>query len=93
MTSDKLIPPEEVSRRTGEFNINSGKTMSYIRRNILFPSVPNSHHFFPVDTSFVPHKGDSGHIVFSTKPKIILCDLKIFAGESKSCKYPFCILD
>lgn len=62
VTSDKLIPPEEIANGTRGFNINS-------------------------DTSFVPHKDDSGYIVFSTKPKIILCDLKLATGESKSFLY------
>lgn len=36
------------------------------------------------DTSFVPNKGERGLTVLSTKPRILFCDLKLAAGESKS---------
>lgn len=83
MTNDKLIMLEEVVRRTGDLNISSGKTMSYIRRKIIFLLVPYFVlYFFPADMSFVPYKGDSDYIVFSMNAKIILYALKLCAGES-----------
>lgn len=39
------------------------------------------------DTSFVPNKGERGMTVLSTKPRILFCDLKLGAGESKSYMY------
>ncbi|XP_052099381.1 RAB6A-GEF complex partner protein 2-like [Mytilus californianus] len=39
------------------------------------------------DTSFVPNKGERGLTVLSTKPRILFCDLKLAAGESKSFVY------
>ncbi|XP_042900669.1 RAB6A-GEF complex partner protein 2 [Parasteatoda tepidariorum] len=39
------------------------------------------------DTSFIPCRGESGHVVLSTKPKILFCDLKLLPGESKTFIY------
>lgn len=39
------------------------------------------------DTSFAPCRGERGHIVLSTKPRILFCDLRLSAGESKSYVY------
>ncbi|GIY72062.1 RAB6A-GEF complex partner protein 2 [Caerostris extrusa] len=39
------------------------------------------------DTSFIPCRGESGHVVLSTKPKILFCDLKLSPGESKTYVY------
>ncbi|KAL0270231.1 UNVERIFIED_CONTAM: hypothetical protein PYX00_007702 [Menopon gallinae] len=39
------------------------------------------------DTSFAPCKGETGHVVLSTKPKILFCDLRLAKGESKSYLY------
>lgn len=36
------------------------------------------------DTSFAPCRGDRGHVVFSTKPAILFCDLRLTPGESKT---------
>lgn len=44
---------------------------------------------FVTDTSFAPCRGDKGHIVLSTKPKILFCDLRLSPGESKSCMYHY----
>ena len=38
---------------------------------------------FPLHIFFT---GESGHVVLSTKPKILFCDLKLLPGESKTCK-------
>lgn len=36
-------------------------------------------------TSFLPNKGEHGIIVFSSKPKILFCDLVLEPNSSKSC--------
>jgi len=38
------------------------------------------------DTSFAPCRGERGHVVLSTKPRILFCDLRLSTGESKSCE-------
>lgn len=38
------------------------------------------------ETSFAPCLTDSGHVVLSTKPKILFCDVGLSPGENKSCK-------
>jgi len=40
------------------------------------------------ETSFAPCHGERGHVVLSTKPKILFCDLRLLPGESKS--FPYC---
>lgn len=37
------------------------------------------------ETSFAPCLTDSGHVVLSTKPKILFCDVGLSPGENKSC--------
>ncbi|XP_064608765.1 RAB6A-GEF complex partner protein 2-like [Liolophura sinensis] len=39
------------------------------------------------NTSFVPNRGERGLTVFSTKPKILFCDLQLLPGESKTYLY------
>ncbi|XP_042889914.1 RAB6A-GEF complex partner protein 2-like [Penaeus japonicus] len=39
------------------------------------------------DTSFAPCRGERGHVVLSTKPKILFCDLQLLPGESRSFVY------
>ncbi|KAJ9591555.1 hypothetical protein L9F63_001909 [Diploptera punctata] len=39
------------------------------------------------DTSFAPCRGERGHVVLSTKPRILFCDLRLSTGESKSFLY------
>lgn len=39
------------------------------------------------DTSFAPCKGERGHVVLSTKPKILFCDVRLLPGECKSFIY------
>ena len=36
-------------------------------------------------TSFMPNKGENGIIIYSSKPKILFCDLKLEPNVSKSC--------
>lgn len=36
-------------------------------------------------TSFMPNKGENGVIIYSSKPKILFCDLKLEPSISKSC--------
>ncbi|XP_071964635.1 RAB6A-GEF complex partner protein 2-like isoform X2 [Antedon mediterranea] len=44
---------------------------------------------FPIDsvTSFTPNRGEKGICVVSTTPKILVCDLMLAPGESKTYKY------
>ncbi|XP_013775730.1 RAB6A-GEF complex partner protein 2-like [Limulus polyphemus] len=39
------------------------------------------------ETSFIPSRGEKGHVVLSTEPKILFCDLKLRPGESKTYIY------
>ncbi|CAB0037817.1 unnamed protein product [Trichogramma brassicae] len=39
------------------------------------------------DTSFAPSNKDIGHTILNTKPKILICDLKLKPGERKSFSY------
>ncbi|XP_066996469.1 RAB6A-GEF complex partner protein 2 isoform X2 [Anabrus simplex] len=41
--------------------------------------------FANTDTSFAPCRGERGRIVFSTRPRILFCDLRLSTGENKSC--------
>lgn len=38
-------------------------------------------------TSFMPNKGENGIIIYSSKPKILFCDLKLEPNVSKSCNF------
>ncbi len=40
-------------------------------------------------TSFLPNKGENGIVVYTSKPKILFCDLKLDQNNSKSCKTLF----
>lgn len=59
--------------------------------NINFPSdmcVTKDEKFLGnSETSFAPCLTDNGHVVLSTKPKILFCDVGLSPGENKSCKY------
>ncbi|KAK1175116.1 RAB6A-GEF complex partner protein 2 [Acipenser ruthenus] len=39
------------------------------------------------DTVLVPNRGERGHCMLSTPPKILFCDLRLDPGESKSYSY------
>lgn len=39
------------------------------------------------DTSFNPSRSERGHVVFSTNPRILFCDLKLAPNESKTFVY------
>lgn len=56
---------------------------------VKFPSTASQEELATAsqDTSFLPCKGESGHVVLSTKPKILFCDLKLLPGESKTFIY------
>ncbi|XP_066996470.1 RAB6A-GEF complex partner protein 2 isoform X3 [Anabrus simplex] len=43
--------------------------------------------FANTDTSFAPCRGERGRIVFSTRPRILFCDLRLSTGENKSYLY------
>ncbi|KAG8187843.1 hypothetical protein JTE90_001217 [Oedothorax gibbosus] len=56
---------------------------------VKFPSTASQEELATAsqDTSFIPCRGESGHVVLSTKPKILFCDLKLSPGESKTYIY------
>ncbi|KAB7497112.1 RAB6A-GEF complex partner protein 2 [Armadillidium nasatum] len=56
-------------------------TLPTERKNSEVDVVTNSN------TSFAPWKGERGHVVLSTKPKILFCDLQLIPGESRSFVY------
>ncbi|RXG50840.1 RAB6A-GEF complex partner protein 2 [Armadillidium vulgare] len=56
-------------------------TLPTERKNSEIDVVTNSN------TSFAPWKGERGHVVLSTKPKILFCDLQLIPGESRSFVY------
>ncbi|CAH1254897.1 RGP1 [Branchiostoma lanceolatum] len=39
------------------------------------------------DTVFIPSRGERGHTVLSTAPRILFCDLKLRQGETKTYLY------
>ncbi|XP_035666697.1 RAB6A-GEF complex partner protein 2-like isoform X1 [Branchiostoma floridae] len=39
------------------------------------------------DTVFIPSRGERGHTVLSTSPRILFCDLKLHKGETKTYLY------
>ncbi|XP_050546822.1 RAB6A-GEF complex partner protein 2-like [Daktulosphaira vitifoliae] len=59
--------------------------------NINFPldmSVTKDERFLGnSETSFAPCLSEHGHVVLSTKPKILFCDVRLSPGESKSYLY------
>ncbi|XP_064474963.1 RAB6A-GEF complex partner protein 2-like isoform X2 [Ornithodoros turicata] len=56
---------------------------------VLFPKSPSQEQIATgsTDTSFIPCRGEKGHVVFSSKPKILFCDLCLMPGESKTFVY------
>ncbi|XP_029839022.2 RAB6A-GEF complex partner protein 2-like isoform X1 [Ixodes scapularis] len=58
---------------------------------VHFPKSPSQEQMATgsKDTSFIPCRGEGekGYVVFSSKPKILFCDLRLLPGESKSFVY------
>lgn len=56
---------------------------------VLLPKNKTSHiDSLENGTSFVPNKGDNSLIIFSSKPKILFCDLTLDAsGSTKTCNH------
>ncbi|XP_054721072.1 RAB6A-GEF complex partner protein 2-like [Uloborus diversus] len=56
---------------------------------VKFPSSASQEELATAsqETSFIPCRGESGHVVLSTKPKILFCDLKLSPGQSKTYIY------
>lgn len=56
---------------------------------VRFPKSPSQEQMATgsKDTSFIPCRGEKGYVVFSSKPKILFCDLRLLPGESKSFVY------
>ncbi|KAK7069979.1 Golgi membrane exchange factor (Ric1p-Rgp1p) subunit [Halocaridina rubra] len=51
------------------------------------PKQPEERAVTNADTSFAPCRGERGHVVLSTKPKILFCDLQLLPGERRSFLY------
>lgn len=56
---------------------------------VKFPSSASQEELATAsqDTSFIPCRGENGHVVLSTKPKILFCDLRLLPGECKTYVY------
>lgn len=56
---------------------------------VHFPKSPSQEQIATgsKDTSFIPCRGEKGYVVFSSKPKILFCDLCLQPGESKTFVY------
>ena len=46
----------------------------------------NTNHVSLTSTSLSPSRGEHGRIIFSTKPKILVCDLSLAPAQSFDCK-------
>lgn len=70
--------------------IHCHSTIDESKINFSGPDVPMQHEQLAIaskETSFHPCQGERGHLIFSTKPKILFCDLKLFPNESKTFYY------
>ncbi|XP_061468556.1 RAB6A-GEF complex partner protein 2 [Rhineura floridana] len=57
-------------------------------RVVLPPSDDHRHDVQAEnETVFVPNRGERGHCILSTPPKILFCDLRLDPGESKTYSY------
>ena len=50
-------------------------------------STSHSHHgTSATSTSLSPSRGEHGCVIYSTKPKILICDLSLASGQHKECE-------
>ncbi|XP_028605423.2 RAB6A-GEF complex partner protein 2 isoform X1 [Podarcis muralis] len=56
---------------------------------VALPPSEDSRHDVQAEneTVFVPNRGERGHCILSTPPKILFCDLRLDPGESKTYSY------
>lgn len=92
--------PFTYSQKQSQYNSNLEEVLAWASAQIhcqctvddtlvKFPSTASQEELATAsqDTSFIPCRGESGHVVLSTKPKILFCDLKLSPGESKTYIY------
>ncbi|KAH7965542.1 hypothetical protein HPB49_008694 [Dermacentor silvarum] len=77
--------PENIAWASAQIHCHCSVDESKIR----FPKSPSQEQMATgsKDTSFIPCRGEKGYVVFSSKPKILFCDLRLLPGESKSFMY------
>lgn len=49
----------------------------------------NDNPIYTAETALSVSNQGQGNVVFVTDPKILFCDLRLSAGESKSCKHHY----
>ncbi|XP_065299174.1 RAB6A-GEF complex partner protein 2 isoform X2 [Dermacentor albipictus] len=86
-SSDNSIKrmPENIAWASAQIHCHCSVDESKVR----FPKSPSQEQMATgsKDTSFIPCRGEKGYVVFSSKPKILFCDLRLLPGESKSFMY------
>lgn len=77
--------PENLAWASAQIHCHCSVDESKVR----FPKSPSQEQMATgsKDTSFIPCRGEKGYVVFSSKPKILFCDLRLLPGESKSFMY------
>lgn len=82
--------PENLAWASAQIHCHCSVDESKVR----FPKSPSQEQMATgsTDTSFIPCRGEKGYVVFSSKPKILFCDLRLLPGESKSCACRACAL-
>ncbi|XP_075752578.1 RAB6A-GEF complex partner protein 2 isoform X4 [Rhipicephalus microplus] len=79
--------PENIAWASAQIHCHCSVDESKVR----FPKSPSQEQIATgsKDTSFIPCRGEGekGYVVFSSKPKILFCDLRLLPGESKSFMY------
>lgn len=77
--------PENIAWASAQIHCHCSVDESKVR----FPKSPSQEQMATgsKDTSFIPCRGEKGYVVFSSKPKILFCDLRLLPGESKSFMY------
>lgn len=79
--------PENIAWASAQIHCHCSVDESKVR----FPKSPSQEQMATgsKDTSFIPCRGEGekGYVVFSSKPKILFCDLRLLPGESKSFMY------
>ncbi|KAH8040318.1 hypothetical protein HPB51_010098 [Rhipicephalus microplus] len=77
--------PENIAWASAQIHCHCSVDESKVR----FPKSPSQEQIATgsKDTSFIPCRGEKGYVVFSSKPKILFCDLRLLPGESKSFMY------
>lgn len=79
--------PENIAWASAQIHCHCSVDETRVR----FPKSPSQEQMATgsKDTSFIPCRGEGekGYVVFSSKPKILFCDLRLLPDESKSFIY------